>query len=178
MGGTVRHHYFILILAVFALASLTACSIRGGESNRAFRGPFNTTYRIENQSVALSHGRAEVPAAPGSAARVITTAYGEPVFGDLNRDGRDDAALFLRRETGGTGTFYYIAAAIFAEDGFEGTNAVLLGDRVVPQVLCIQNGLISVKYKGREMGQPMSEKPSILKTMTLGIDDGVLTVRN
>jgi hypothetical protein len=68
------------------------------------------------------------------------------VFGDLNEDGNEDAALFLVHQPGGSGTFYYIAAALNANGGFRGTNAVLLGDRIAPQTIEIRDGVVNRSY--------------------------------
>ena len=42
--------------------------------------------------------------------------FGKPAYGDLNRDGRDDAVLFRMHDPGGSGTFYYVAAEIADDD--------------------------------------------------------------
>jgi len=123
--------------------------------------PTNATYSIDDQPVALVNGKAQVPAAPGSAEQVTTSIFGEPVSGDLNGDGRPDAAVMLVQDSGGSGTFYYIAAAINATSGAEGSNAILLGDRIAPQNIAIQNGQIVANYADRNPGEPMSTAPSL-----------------
>lgn len=91
-------------------------------------GAVNAIFMVENRNVHLANGQARTPAAPGSAATITTEIYGQPVCGDLNGDGRDDAALVLVQESGGSGSFYYVAAAI-AENGiYRGTNAILFSD--------------------------------------------------
>jgi len=123
--------------------------------------PLNATYVIEGQSITLINGKAEAPAAPGSAEQVTTTVFGQPTTGDLNGDGKPDAAVMLVQDTGGSGTFYYIAAAISTSNGAEGTNAILLGDRIAPQNVEIQNGQIIANYADRKPGEPMSTPPSV-----------------
>lgn len=39
------------------------------------------------------NGAAEVPAAPESSAKIIISYFGNEAFGDLNGDGREDAAF-------------------------------------------------------------------------------------
>jgi heat shock protein HslJ len=124
--------------------------------------PLNAAYPLEpgERPVQLSDGRAEVPAAPGSAAVVSTRVWGEPAMADLTGDGRDDAALFLVQERGGSGTFYYLAVAIREDDGFRGVDGVLLGDRIDPQRIDADGSRIVVRYLDRARGEAMAVPPS------------------
>ncbi|MFA6365545.1 MAG: hypothetical protein WCW78_04075, partial [Candidatus Paceibacterota bacterium] len=115
--------------------------------------PLNATYVIEGQSVTLVNGKAEVDIAPGSVTKIVTTVFGGPVRGDLNGDGKEDMALMLVQNPGGSGTFYYVAAAI-NNDGVKGTNAILLGDRIAPQNISIKNGQIMANYADRNPREP------------------------
>ena len=90
--------------------------------------PSNISYRIDGKEVDLTNGRREKEAAPGSVSKITTAVLGSPAVGDLNDDGRPDAALILFQNTGGTGTFIYASAAINRKNGYHGTNAVLLGE--------------------------------------------------
>lgn len=121
--------------------------------------PLNTTYTIDGQTVTLKNGSSSMPAAPGSASLVTTSIFGQPASGDLNGDGKADAAVMLVQNTGGSGTFFYIAAVI--NGGIEGTNAILLGDRIAPQNIQIEKGRIVVNYATRKSGEPMTAQPSV-----------------
>ncbi len=123
--------------------------------------PLDASYSIDGREVRLSNGQAEQEAAPGSAEKVTTRVFGEPIYGDLNGDGTWDAALFLTQDTGGSGTFYYVAAAIREGDGYLGTNAVLLGDRIAPQNVQLESGLVVANYAERAPDEPMTAAPSI-----------------
>jgi len=72
-----------------------------------------------------------------------------------------DAAVVLTQDSGGSGTFYYVAAAINTGSGTVGTNAILLGDRIAPQNILIQNGEIIANYADRNPGEPMTTSPSV-----------------
>ena len=76
-------------------------------------------------------------------------------FGDLNGDGREDAAVVLAQDLGGSGTFITLAAVI-SENGIPryqaGTN---LGDRVKVSTVKIENGTIRVAMTGHGTGDPM-----------------------
>ena len=93
----------------------------------------NASFHVEGQLITLADGVSEAPAAPGSAARVVTRYFGNEAAGDLNGDGLADAALVLTQTRGGSGTFYYAVAALATPDGYLGTTAVLLGDRIAPR---------------------------------------------
>lgn len=96
-------------------------------------------------------GRSEGEAAPGSAAKIITRMVEGPVFGDLNGNGHKEAALLLSQETGGSGTFFYVAAAIAKDGRLRCTNAVSIVDQVDPQTICVGDGVIVARYKDRPL---------------------------
>jgi len=136
----------------------------------------NAEYRIEKMRVQLVNGHAESEAAPGSAARIITQAIDEPVFGDLDGDGQVEAALFLSQDTGGSGTFSYVAAAQWVDGRWRGTNAILIGDRVAPEAIHIGDGVIIVRYLDRRPEDPMTQAPSVTKTLEIELVGGHLEV--
>lgn len=120
------------------------------------KDPLDAAYTVEGQIIQLQHGKASRPAAPGSASMVETSVFGTPYYGDLNGDGNKDAVLFIKHNPGGSGTFFYVAASLCDSDGWQGTKAILLGDRISPQGLEIKNGLITVRFLGRKPEEPMS----------------------
>jgi hypothetical protein len=123
--------------------------------------PLSATYTIEGQPVTLVNGRAESVAAPGSATKVTTMIFGEPVRGDLTGRGKEDAVVVLVQNPGGSGIFYYVAAALNVNNKAQGTNAVLLGDRIAPQTIEIKNGQVIANYADRKSGEPMTTSPSV-----------------
>ena len=82
--------------------------------------PLNASYRIEGQEIQLVNGRSEVEAAPGSATKIRTLVFGNPVYGDLDGDGVEDSALLLVHDPGGSGTFYYAAASLRVDGRVQG----------------------------------------------------------
>lgn len=131
----------------------------------------NATYRIEGQSVTLINGRAE---AATSSAMKVTQYFGNEATGDLNGDGISDIAFLLTQNAGGSGTFYYVVAALKTLDGYQGTDAVLLGDRIAPQSTEIKNGLLIVNYADRVLGESFAVPPSTGKSVTLKLDSTTL----
>ena len=120
--------------------------------------PLNTTYTVQGEPVVLTNG---VSSVRDASTTVRTALFGQPVLGDLNGDGKADAVVLLTRDTGGSGTFYYVAAALNSPQGMKGTNAVLLGDRIAPQPTQIQNGTMIINYADRAPGEPMTTPPSV-----------------
>ena len=86
----------------------------------------------------------------------------------------EDAAIFLIHDPGGSGTFFYVAGALNINGKFQGTNAMLLGDRITPRDLQIRNGVLIAKYADRRPGEPMIVPPSILMSKYLILKDDQL----
>jgi hypothetical protein len=129
--------------------------------------PLNATYSIEGNTVRLQDGRSEIAATPHSTTTNKTAVYGKTVYGDLNGDGNEDAAILLIHDPGGSGTFFYVAGALNINGKYQGTNAVLLGDRITPRDLQIRNGVLITKYADRRPGEPMTATPSVRRSKYL-----------
>ena len=117
-------------------------------------------YTIDGQRVTLGDG---------------TRYFGNEVVTDLNADGREDIAFLITHDAGGSGTFYYVVAALNTERGYVGSAGLLLGDRIAPQTTEVsQNpnhkGVIVVNYADRAPGEPMTARPSIGKSIWLKLD--------
>jgi heat shock protein HslJ len=135
----------------------------------------NTEYSIAGRTIWLVDGVAEVAAAPGSAARVVTRYFGNEVFGDLNGDGREDVLFLLTQETGGSGTFFYAVAALNLERGYAGSEGLLLGDRIAPQTTTLRpDGVVVVNYADRAPGESFATAPSVGKTLWLKLNPATL----
>lgn len=129
----------------------------------------SAVYEIDGISTTLTDGYAVREVTPDSATKVTTRVFGNEAYGDLNGDGADDVAFILTQDTGGSGTFFYVAAALHTDIGFYGTNALLLGDRIAPQSTEIHDGIITVNYAVRKEGEPMTAQPSVGITRTFRI---------
>ena len=123
------------------------------------------SYYFNGQPIALVDGKAETPAAPGSASKVVTQYFGNEMRGDLNGDGQQDVAFIVTQETGGSGTFFYLLGAIKQASGYKGTNAMLIGDRIAPPTTEFKDGQIIVSFADRKPGEPMSAQPSVRKSL-------------
>lgn len=135
----------------------------------------NATYKINGLPITLKNGVSEVPTVPGSASKIITRYFGNEVIHDFNGDGREDIAFLLTQENGGSGTFYYVVAALSTVNGYVGSQGLLLGDRIAPQTTEIssnpnQKDVIVVNYAERKPGEPMTAEPSVGKSIWLKLD--------
>lgn len=141
---------------------------------KTFDNPLGGTYEIDGQDITFTNGTSEQEIAPGSASRLVSRIFGVPAYADLNNDGKNDAVFFLTQTSGGSGTFFYVAAAINVGEKYKGTNAVLLGDRISPQTINVSGGVVAVNYAIRGADEPMSVAPSVGVTKYFYIKDGSL----
>lgn len=150
----------------------------------AARDPKDATYVVEGRPVTLSNGLSEVEASPGSATKIVTRYFGNEVKHDLNDDSREDVAFLLTQETGGSGTFFYVVAALNTPAGYVGSRAVFLGDRIAPQSTSVDEGkttngtdrrnVIVVNYAVRAPGEPFTAQPSVGKSVWLKLDPNTM----
>jgi len=168
----------ITSLVLVVLAGATAYVIYGGRGGddtavipTSAADAKNATYNIDGQNVTLVNGVSEVAAAPGSASMIVTRYFGNEVVHDFNGDGKPDVALLLTQTTGGSGTFYYVVAAVNATSGYIGSQGFLLGDRIAPQTTEMGKGnIIVVNYADRNPGESFAVQPSVGKSVWLLLD--------
>ncbi|HJV33295.1 MAG TPA: hypothetical protein VJ694_04680 [Patescibacteria group bacterium] len=129
---------------------------------------------VDGTPVTMNDGYSIVMDAPDSQAATVTRVFGLPVVADLDGDGDLDAAVELTKDTPGTGTFYYVAAAIKEDWGFRGTETYPLGDRIAPQTLEIHDAVIVANYADRKPGEPMTTQPSVGVSKYFRVVDGQL----
>jgi heat shock protein HslJ len=161
----------LILTAALAMVLVAGC-LKVSEPEMEFRNetraaaksdPRNTSYIIENTPVTLINGAAEIPIARDSSSKAMTRIWDPPTMVDLNNDGADDAVLILIHSTGGSGTFYYLVAAIASGEDYAGTTGLLLGDRIDPQSIEVGDGKVSVRYLIRKSDESFADKPSIEK---------------
>jgi len=139
----------------------------------------DTTYILDGQDVHLVDGKAEMDSAPGSASKLVTRYFGNEIETDLNGDDRPDKVFLLTQSGGGSGTFFYVVAALNTEHGYVGSHGYLLGDRIAPQTTVVsqdpaQKGVIIVNYADRAPGEPMTVQPSEGKSAYLKLDPSTM----
>ena len=172
--------YFPISLILLLVWLYPGVSVAGGDAGvpegRTAVDPLNTGYGIEGGKIRLKDGLSEISVAPGSAAKVRTSVKGDPVYGDVDGDGEDDAAVVLVHDPGGSGTFYYIGVVLNAANGNQENQTVLIGDRIVLELVTIFDGAVIVGYLQRRPDEPMSAEPTIEKTATIRLNHGRLEV--
>lgn len=159
-----------VVLAVVIAAG--AWYLLGG-SNLAMTAPEgykDGTYRIGGQPITLVDGRAETEAAPGSSSKIVTQYFGNEAVGDINDDGVADVVFLVTQTGGGSGTFYYLVGAIRTSEGYIGTSAKLIGDRIAPQTTEIRRGEVIVNYADRKAGESFTTPPSEGKSLSLRLN--------
>jgi hypothetical protein len=130
-------------------------------------------YTIEGQEILLVNGSAETPSATGTA-QIVTTYVGNEAEGDLNEDGVSDIAFILTQDHGGSGTFYYVVAALKTDTGYEGTTAGSIGDRITPESVTVQGGVITVQYARPLPGSPITSTETQNVSKQFVVVDGAL----
>lgn len=119
--------------------------------------PLDVTVTIGQQTFAMKDG----------VAGTLRT-VGAPVTGDV--DGKPAAALLLRDEPGGSGTFYYAVLAVEDGGGYRASSAVALGDRIKPQGIDYDGGRFAYRFLERRDGEPMAAQPTVERTVVVRFD--------
>ena len=162
----------LLVVGFYALNSYIYIQKQGpGGFQKGYK---DTAYVIDGSSVTLINGISQVETAPNSASNLTTKYFGNEAEGDLNSDGVSDIAFVLTQDTGGSGVFYYVVAALKTDTGYVGTNGVFLGDRIAPQTTEIKDGVLTVNYADRKPGEPMVAQPTVGQSKYLQVVNGML----
>ncbi len=169
----------ILIVVIIILLGIIGWLTLGSNKNSspaptaATTDSRNTAYTINNQIITLKNGQAIEPIS-GSSAQVITKIFSVTPTADLDEDGNKDEVAILTQTAGGSGTFYYTAVALHTASGVQGTNAILLGDRIAPQNSSLNHGIIVVNYADRKPDEAMTAAPSVGVSKYLVVENKIL----
>jgi hypothetical protein len=168
-----RLYVWLVVAAVAAVAVLVVVmrsSLKQYVPQDNSLSPETLTVAIDQQTFTMKDGVAELPAAPGSPAHNTLRIVGAPVSGDVNADGKDDTALILRNDPGGSGSFYYAVVAINDGTRYHASNALALGDRIAPQSIDFADGRFVYRFLERKPGEPMAARPSVPTTLVVTVD--------
>ncbi len=105
----------------------------------------NGTYvGVYDEAIALIDGRFEGKpfVADGASRPTVTLRPEMTALGDLNGDGNDDGVAILAENSGGSGTFIYLAALVDEDGAAVNVATILLGDRVRVESVVIEDGTI------------------------------------
>lgn len=135
----------------------------------------NATYRIDGEKIPLFNGVSEIEIVPGGASKKVTRYFGNELRTDLNNDGQEDVVFLLTQTQGGSGTFFYVVAALKTNKGYVGSDAVLLGDRIAPQNIELTSPYtVVVNYADRAQDESFAVAPSIGKSIKLRLDPNTM----
>jgi hypothetical protein len=151
----------ILVIIILIVVAFSFVSYLGRRSTTPVATDYKgIEYVIEGARVKLTDG---------------TRYFGNELRTDLNGDGREDVVFLITQNLGGTGTFFYVVAALNTEQGYVGSDGYLLGDRIAPQTTEVSQNprhkyVIVVNYADRAPSEPMTADPSIGKSAYLKLD--------
>jgi hypothetical protein len=95
--------------------------------------------------------------------------------GAIDEDAVADAAVLLKAEMGGSGTFTYLAAVLNKNGTPKPVASVFLGDRIEVQEVRIDSlRTIQVRLLTRQPDEPMAAKPTVEVTRNFRLDGGKL----
>ncbi|MEX2010394.1 MAG: hypothetical protein WD874_01155 [Parcubacteria group bacterium] len=98
-------------------------------------------------------------------------------FGDLNNDSKEDAAIIIGESSGLSAIPLYVAAYVSGPIRYNGSNAIFLGDRILPESIDINNGVITVTYLDRAEDEPLAAEPTVRVTKQFIYQNGLLVAR-
>jgi hypothetical protein len=152
-------------------AGLAACGVMQAE-DATYRGILDEPVTLDN-----GHFRGEPYVAGGASAPSVSLLDEPRARGDLNGDGRDEIAVLLAANLGGSGTFMYLA--VLEQHGGELVNltTLALGDRVRVESLAIDSGRIRAKMREFGPDDPMC-CPSQVGQHHWALQDGQLVTPN
>ncbi len=190
----------LILVGVFAgLAALaTVCGSQGAASVPKSGGPEATAVAVEasqarEQRIALAeeavrHGKYELPDIGAfelkdgnfqekygeGASQVKRVGVVTAAFGDLDGDKVEDAAVVLWANTGGSGTFIYLAPVLNKDGKGQQTGAQLLGDRVQIKSLVVNSGRIRIEELAQGSTDPMVS-PTLQSVQEYALQSGKLS---
>lgn len=156
----------LLVAAFYALVSYTRNEKLGSTQTITAADFKEASFRISGQPIALKNGIS----ADGS-----VHYFGNELRADVDGDGAEDTVFLVTQNPGGSGTFFFVVAALKRVAGYIGSDATLIGDRIAPQTTEKGPGRsIVVNYADRKPNEPMATKPSVGKSLRLLLDPKTL----
>ncbi len=144
----------------------------------------NSSFRIGGVPVTLADGVVVDELASLPDVKITTRYFGNELAHDLDNDGREDTVFLVTQDGGGSGTFFYVVAVLNTVNGYVGSDSYLLGDRIAPQPMNIdesktsqgtmRDNVIVVNYADRRPEDPMTAAPSVGKSVWLKLDPAIM----
>ena len=166
----------LIILIFITNFSYSNVSVKS-ESTRRLK-PQKSSFVIDGELIKLKNGVSEIRIDKSSASKIVTKYTGINAKGDLNNDSLVDMAVILTQETGGSGTFYYVAVISSKNKRYYGSNAIFLGDRIKVNRVEVKNGEVVVNYWDRKKSESMVEEPTVATSKTFAFVNDELKAKN
>lgn len=144
------------------------------EERQGHPDPSGGTFIFDDGPMTLSSGRNEKALVPGGSIIEETELLDKIAYGDINRDGKEDAGVFLIRYGAGTGSFTYLAVFASGPVTYRGSETFFLGDRIIVESIDIKNGIIEISYLDRAPNEPLVKEPTLLVTKKFRYANGKL----
>ncbi len=140
--------------------------------NLIYQGIYN-----DPETIQLSDGIYEgEPFEPGAASRPTVRFVEEVIgFGDLNTDGLEDAVVILIENSGGSGSFRYLAVVINSIEGPSNTATEFIGDRVQINEIIVTENNIELEVKTHDPSDGLC-CPSVEATLIYRLENDKLIV--
>ncbi len=167
----------LLIIAVLSLGlQASGCRRATDRADGLTLGVLkNCKYHIGNSTVRLQDGSLTIGRSPGG---YFYAGLADAALGDLDGDGKTDAAVILKSSSGGRGMSYELTAIVAGDRNAEGealsqVNSIELGDRVEILTLLVLRGDVVLEMNGRAPGDPAGS-PSVRVKRTYTLSGGEL----
>ena len=105
--------------------------------------------------VQLRDGSFEAEPAGDASGPVIVRLTPHVAAGDLDGDGRTDAAVILESDSGGSGSFMDLAAVLNTPEGPKAVATIDLGDRTEIRSIAVNNGTVEIELIGHGPEDPV-----------------------
>lgn len=130
----------------------------------------NMTYDVDGEVFNLSDGEGTKKSDFVGVTETSLILVGEPLYEDLDGDGDTDAAVWLMNDPGGTGKFYYASFVMNEGDDSVATNAIYLGDRILPGKAEAAASVVTYNFLERPADAPMTAEPTVAKSVKVRFD--------
>lgn len=165
----------ILTLSILVKTLLMNISETNNQSAYALSREVNNATLIlpdSNQSITFEKGKSEF---------TIDDASGTAVIGNIIARSNNDIFVNYSVNTGGSGTFTYVAYFKQTNMGLQYVTSVSIGDRVPVESITLSETTggypytLSVIYFDRAENQPMAEAPTVPTTLNFTVEKNSLT---
>lgn len=118
----------------------------------------NLTYPSElgpKGGVQLRHGMFEAKQTGDATAPLVVRLTPHIAEGDLDGDGRVDAAVILESDSGGSGSFMDLAAVLNTPEGLKPVATIDLGDRTEIRSIAVNQRVVAIELLGHGPEDPV-----------------------